>query len=60
MFDGVDIAQTDNIDDSYDNLYQSAISCLLLYLLIGVKSVNSDNTLVVLKEDNTEEDRVWY
>lgn len=59
VFDGVDIAQTDNIDDSYDNLYQSAISCLLLYLLIGVKSVNSDNTLVVLKEDNTEEDLVW-
>ena len=60
VFDGVDIAQADNIDDSYDNLYQNAISCLLLYLLIGVKnSVNPDNTLVVLKGDDTEEGLEW-
>lgn len=59
VFDGVDTAKADSIDDSYDNLYQNAISCLLLYLLVGVKSVNSDNTLVVLKEDDTEEGLVW-
>lgn len=59
VFDGVNIVQADNIDDSYDNLYQNAISCLLLYLLIGVKSVNPDNTLVVLKEDDTEEGLAW-
>lgn len=59
VFDGVDIAQADNIEDSYDNLYQNAIFCLLLYLLTGVKSVDPDNTLVVLKEDDTEEGLVW-
>lgn len=59
VFDSVDIAQADNIEDSYDNLYQNAISCLLLYLLTGVKSVDPDNTLVVLKEDDTEESLVW-
>lgn len=59
VFDGVDIAQADNIEDSYDNLYQNAISCLLLYLLTGVKSVDPDNTLVVLEEDDTEEGLVW-
>lgn len=59
VFDGVDIAQAESVDDSYDNLYQDAISCFLLYLLIGVKSVNPDNTLVVLKEDDTEEGLVW-
>lgn len=62
VFDGVDIAQADNINDSYDNLYQSAISCLLLYLLIGVKPVKQDDTMGVLKnlkEDDTEEGLVW-
>lgn len=59
VFDSVDIAQADNIDDSYDNLYQNAISCLLSYMLIGVKSVNPDNHLVLLKEDGTEEGLVW-
>lgn len=62
VFDGVDITQADNIDDSYDNSYQNAISCLLLYLLIRVKSVKYDDTLVVLKnlkEDDTEEGLVW-
>lgn len=59
VFDSVDIAQADNIDDSYNNLYQNAISCLLSYLLIGVKSVNPDNPLVLLKEDDTEEGLVW-
>lgn len=59
VFDGVDITQVESFDDSYDSLYQNAVSCLLLYLLIGVKSVNPDNTLVVLKEDATEEGLVW-
>lgn len=59
VFDGVDTAQADAIDDSYDNSYQNAISCLLLYLLTGAKSADPDNTLVVLKEDDTEEGLVW-
>lgn len=59
LFDGVDIAQADNIDDNYDNLYQNAISRLLLYLLVGVNSGNPDNTLVVLKGDDIEEGLVW-
>ena len=44
VFDGVDIAQAESVDDSYDNLYQDAISRLLLYLLIGVNPGNPDNT----------------
>lgn len=59
LFDGADITQADNIDNRYDDLYQNAISCLLSYLLIGVKSVNPDNTLVLLKEYDTEEGLVW-
>lgn len=59
VFDGVDIARVENFDDSYDTLYQNAISCLLLYLLLGVKSNNTANTLVVLKEDATEEGLAW-
>ena len=59
VFDGADFTQADNIDDSYDNLYQNAISYLLSYLLLGVKSVNPANTLVLLKDDHTEECLVW-
>lgn len=59
VFDGVDIAKVENIDDNYDSLYQNTISHLLSYLLIGVKSVNPANTLVKLKEDDTEECLEW-
>lgn len=59
VFDGVDIAQAESIDDSYDHLYQDAISRLLLYLLTGVNLGNSDNTLVTPRGENTEEGLVW-
>lgn len=59
VFDSVDIAQADNIDDSYDNLYQNAISCLLSYLLIGVNPGSPDNTLVTPRGENTEESLAW-
>lgn len=59
VFDGVDIAQAESVDDSYDNLYQDAISRLLLYLLIGVNPGNPDNTLVTPKGENTEEGLAW-
>lgn len=59
VFDGVDIAQAESVDDSYDNLYQDAISRLLLYLLIGVNPGNPDNTLVTPRGENTEEGLAW-
>lgn len=59
VFDSVDIAQADNIDDSYNNLYQDAISRLLLYLLIGMNPGNPDNTLVTPRAENTEEGLAW-
>ena len=59
VFDGVDIAQAESVDDSYDHLYQDAISRLLLYLLTGVNLGNSDNTLVTPRGENTEEGLVW-
>lgn len=59
VFDGVDIAQAESVDDSYDNLYQDAISRLLLYLLIGVNPGNPDNTLVTPRGKNTEEGLAW-
>lgn len=59
VFDGVDIVRVESFDDSYDNLYQNALSCVLLYLLLGVKSNNLANTPVVLKEDAAEEGLVW-
>ena len=59
VFDGVDIAQAESIDDSYDHLYQDAISRLLLYLLIGVNPGNPDNTLVTPRGENTEEGLAW-
>ncbi len=59
VFDGVDIAQAESVDDSYDNSYQDAISRLLLYLLIGVNPGNPDNTLVTPRGENTEEGLAW-
>ena len=62
VLDGMDITQIDNIDDNYDNSYQNTISCLLLYMLIGIKVIKCEDTLVELKdlkEDDTGESLVW-
>lgn len=62
VFDGVDIAQTNNIDDSYDNTYQYAISCIIMYLLTGTKIDKQIDTMLalsILKEDDAEDGLVW-
>lgn len=60
VFDGVDIAQVENIDESYDNSYQYAISALMLYLLTGTKIDNPGDTMVTLDNLNKDEEGlVW-
>ena len=62
VFDGVDIAQTNNIDDSYDNTYQYAVSCIIMYLLTGTKINKQIDTMLalsILSEDDAEDGLVW-
>lgn len=62
VFDGVDIAQMDAVDKSYDTSYQYAISCLLMYMLTGTKideQVGTMVTLSILKKDDDEEGLAW-
>ena len=61
VFDGVNIGQIAMPDD-YDESYQSAISCLLLYLLTGTKNVNQTELLMMpteVEEDDNEDGLEW-
>lgn len=62
MFDGVDITQTDDLGDSYDDEFSDAMTCLLMYLLTGTNVNKNADTMVrlsALNGDCDDEGLIW-
>lgn len=62
VFDGVNVAQTEDIGDSYDDELSDAMTCLLMYLLTGTNVNENADAMVrlsALNGDCGDEGLIW-